>query len=123
MDLSDLPAGWIAIACLVVALAVVAAVAARTWAAWRRTSAARHAALALLDVHQERLDAAIGRAGDHAGTLAEGGEALAADLSELRTDVAHLRWLLGAVPAAREHLRDEVLRIVLPTREQETSRG
>lgn len=104
----------------VAALAIVAARALPTWRTWRRVAQTRAAAAALLEVHQARIEEAIDEAGRRTGALADRGEALAGTLATLRQDAAHLRWLLGRVPAERASLARQLLELVLPTRERES---
>jgi hypothetical protein len=108
-------APWIALAACVFAIALVAWFALRTWRAWRRTRVTQQAATALIDVHMSQLDTALERLDERMGNAADGGEQLADGLGELRADVAHLRWMLGRIPDARERLARELYELVLPT--------
>ncbi|MCW2924102.1 MAG: hypothetical protein JWM98_1506 [Thermoleophilia bacterium] len=114
MSLTEV-APWIAAAVGLVAAAAVGWWAWQAWCDYRRVQRTREAALALLDVHRDRLDAAMALAGERSGTIADDGEALAASIAELRGDVDGLRWLLERVPEARATLRREVLDTLLPT--------
>lgn len=108
-------APFVALACGVLAIVVVALAAWHAWQRWQRVSATQEAAVALLDVHRERLEAAIDLANERVGVNADGGESLAESLAELRADVKHLGWMLGRMPAERERLQRELLHLVLPT--------
>ena len=112
-------APWIALACAVLAIALVAWFAWRTWQAWKRVHLTQQAAVALLDVHRDRLDEAIARANEQVGVIADDGEDLAEALSELRADAVHLQWMLRRIPESRDRLRRELLDLVLPTKERE----
>ncbi len=109
-------APWIVLATGIFAIVVVGLTGWQAWRRWKRVSATQEAAVALLDVHRERLEAAIDQANERVGVIADGGEELAESLSELRADALHLRWMLGRVPAERERLRRELVELVLPTR-------
>ncbi|MCW2920940.1 MAG: hypothetical protein JWL76_814 [Thermoleophilia bacterium] len=108
-------APFIALGCGVFAIAIIAAFGWQAWQRWKRVSATQDAAVALVDVHRARLDAAIDLANERVGANADGGEALAASLAELRADARHLQWMLERVPAERERLTRELLDLVLPT--------
>lgn len=108
-------APFVALGCGVFAIVVAALFGWQAWQRWQRVSATQDAAVALIDVHQGRLDAAIDLANERVGANADGGEALAELLAELRADAAHLRWMLGRVPEERERLTRELLDLVLPT--------
>jgi hypothetical protein len=108
-------APWIALAALVLAIALVAATGWQVWQRWKRVRLTQEAAVALVDVHRDRLDAAIALANERTGVVADGGEELAASLAEMRADAAHLRWMLGRVPEERDRLRRELADLVLPT--------
>lgn len=108
-------APWLALAVGTIALAVAGIGGWRIWRTYRRVRQTRTAAVALIDVHRARLDAAIDLAGRGAGGLADGGEQLASSIADLRSDVDHLRWMLTRVPDARARLRREILDTVLPT--------
>ena len=108
-------APFVALACGALAIAVIAITGWQAWRRWQRVSLTQQAAVALVDVHRERLEAAIDLANERIGVNADGGEALAESLAELRADAAHLRWMLGRVPEERERLQRELLDLVLPT--------
>ena len=111
-------APWVAVGCALAAVVIVAWFAWRTWQAWRRVRLTQQAAVALLDVHRDRLDDAIARVNERVGVIAEGGEEFAASLAELRAGAEHLQWVLRQVPESRDELRRELLDLVLPTRER-----
>ncbi len=108
-------APYVALGCGLFAIVVVAAAAWHAWRRWKIVSATQEAAAALIDVHRERLEAAIDLANERVGTNADGGEALAESLAELRADAKHLGWMLRRVPDERERLQRELLDLVLPT--------
>lgn len=108
-------APFVALACGVLAIVIIAITGRKAWLRWKRVSATQAAAVALIDVHGERLEAAIELANERIGVNADGTEALAESLAELRADAAHLRWMLARVPEERERLQRELLDLVLPT--------
>jgi hypothetical protein len=108
-------APWIALATGVLAIALLVVAGLRTWRTWRRARVTQEAAAALMDVHMSTLDESIRQLDGHAGAFADDGERLAEALAELRADVAHLRWMLGRIPAERERLVRELYELVLPT--------
>ncbi len=112
-------APWAVVVSAALALAVSSATGWRTWRHWTRVSRTRQAAVALVDVHSDRLDAAIELANERVGTIADDGEQLAEALAELRADVDHLRWMAGRLPEARDDLQRELLDLVLPTQRGE----
>ena len=114
MELTEL-APWIALAAGVVSTIASGVFAWRAWRVYTSVEQTRQAAVALVDVHRDRLEDAIVRAGDHAGALADGGEDLAEAIAGLRGDVDHLRWLLTRIPEERARLKRELLDLVLPT--------
>ncbi len=105
----------VALACGAFAIVVIATAGWHAWRRWRRVRLTQQAAVALLDVHQERLEAAIDLANERIGVNADGGDALAESLAELRADARHLRWMLGKVPDASERLQRELFDLILPT--------
>lgn len=106
-------APWVALGAAVFAAVLVGTVGLRTWRHWRRTRVTQQAAVALLAVHQERLETTIERVSDAAARVADGGDELAEELAELRADAAHLRWMFGQIPQAREQLTRELAELVL----------
>ena len=110
---TDLP--WIVLVIAVLAGGCSAYMAMSTKRDWDRLQLTQRAAVALLDVHRDRLDAAAARASALTGELADDGEELAAAIAELRADADHLGWMLSRIPDERERLRRELLDLVLPT--------
>ncbi len=108
-------APYVALGCGVFALVVVGLLGWLAWRRWTRVSQTQGAAVALIDVHRARLEDAIDLANERVGVNADGGEALAQSLAELRADAAHLGWMLRRVPDERERLQRELLDLVLPT--------
>ena len=108
-------APFVALASGATALVVVGLTGLRAWRRWKQVSRTQEAAVALLDVHRERLDAAIELANERVGGVADGGEELAESLAELRADAKHLGWVVGRIPEERERLQRELLDLVLPT--------
>lgn len=108
-------APFVALACGALAIAVIGITAWLAWHRWRRVRATHEAAVALLDVHGERLESAIVLANERIGVNADSGDALAQSLAELRADARHLRWMLGRVPEERERLQRELIELLLPT--------
>jgi hypothetical protein len=106
---------WVAAAVGGVAIAMVAVIAlALTWQ-WRATRRTQDAAQALMDVHRARLDQSLDAVAQQADAIGERGADLARSVEGLRGDVAHLSWLFGRIPAARDSIREALLDIVLPT--------
>lgn len=108
-------APWLALVTGVFAITAAASGGWRAWRSWRRTRVTQEAAIALMDVHQARLEATLSQLDELVGTCADGGDRLADSLAELRADAQHLRWVLARIPAERERLGRELLDLVLPT--------
>lgn len=116
-------APWVAVATLLVVINLLAVTSMRTWHTWRRARVTQQAATALIDVHMSKLDESLQQLDTHVGAFADDGEQLAEALAELRADVAHLRWMLGRIPAERGKLVRELYELVLPTGEREHARS
>lgn len=116
-------APFVALACGVIAIVVIAISGWQAWQRWRRVRLTQQAAVALLDVHQERLESAIDLANERIGVNADGGDELAESLAELRADARHLRWMLAQVPDASERLQRELFDLLLPTSASGSDRG
>ncbi|MCW2955307.1 MAG: hypothetical protein JWO69_176 [Thermoleophilia bacterium] len=106
---------WIAVLAGALAAGLVAWAGVGAWRAFQRVRLTHDAALALLDVHQAKLDATIAAVSDNTGKLADTGEELGEALAELRRDATHLKWVLGRIPEAQGDLRRELIDLLLPT--------
>lgn len=115
-DVIEQAAPWLAAATGIAAATVIAWTGWHAWRRWRELRIVHHAAVALVDVHAERLEASVQEASRATGVLAEDGEQVAEALAELRADVAHLRWMASRVGDERELLVRELVDAVLPTR-------
>ncbi|MCB0877598.1 MAG: hypothetical protein KDC46_01265 [Thermoleophilia bacterium] len=108
-------AGWIALGCGIGALLVLAYMGWRTRQDWRRVRLTQQAAVALVDVHADRVLASIDEANERVGRVADDGEQLAESLAQLRGDVSRLKWLLEQVPQERARLKRAIGDLLLPT--------